>query len=97
MYGYHHWKVIFPHPRWNIPEHIRDPVFALFDIIDFHKVFFAVAATVLAIACVRHRPRWIGGLLLIRAVLMVFVTAFFRDVCPNQVTGGFQSLQSLHH
>jgi hypothetical protein len=76
LYGYYHWKVVFAHPRWDIPDHIRDPVFAVFRIIGFHKVFFAIGATALAVVCMRHKPRWIGVAVLIPAVLMLFLACF---------------------
>ncbi len=73
LYGYYHWQVVFAYPRWEAPPHVRGPLFAMFDIIHFHKILFAVGATILAIACMRHRPRWIAATVLVPAVLLLFL------------------------
>ena len=76
LYGYYHWQVIFAYPRWEAPQHVRGPVFTMFDIMHFHQILFAVGATILAIACMRQRPKWIGVAVLIPAVLLLFLAAF---------------------
>ncbi len=72
LYGHYHWSIVFSSPRWQIPDQIREPLFGLFNVIDFHEKLFAAAATGLAVVCVRHRPRWIGIAVLIPALLLLF-------------------------
>ena len=70
------WQIVFAFPRWEPPQHVHDPLFAMFGILLYHGVGFAVGATIFAIACTVYRPRWVGVTVLGLAVLMLFLTIF---------------------
>ena len=76
LYGYYHWQIVLAFPRWEPPQHVHEPLFAMFGILHYHGLVFAVGATIFAIACTVHRPRWVGVTVLGLAVLMLFVTVF---------------------
>ena len=76
LYGYYHWQIVFAFPHWEPPQHVHEPLFAMFGILQYHGVVFAVGATILGIACTIYRPRWVGVTVLGLAVLMLFVTIF---------------------
>ena len=76
LYGYYHWQIVFAFPNWEPPQHIHKPLFAMFGILKYHGVVFAVGATIFAIVCTMHRPRWVGILVLGLAVLVLFGTVF---------------------
>ena len=76
LYGYYHWQVVFAFPPWKPPEYVRGPMFAIFGILQAHKILFAVGATVFAVICLRHGPRWIGVAVLVPAIILLFAAVF---------------------
>lgn len=61
---------------WEPPQHIHEPLFAMFGILQNHGVAFAVAAIILAIVSTMYRPRWIGLTALVLAGWLFFDTVF---------------------
>lgn len=76
LYGYYHWQIVFAYPPWDKPEHVRGPLFAMFGILDSHEILFAAGATLFAVFCLRHQPRWIGVAVFVPAVLLLFTAVF---------------------
>lgn len=76
LYGYYHWEIVNTFPLWEPPQHIHEPLFAMFGILQIHGVAFAVAAILLAIVSTMYRPRWIGLTALVLAGWLFFDTVF---------------------
>lgn len=76
LYGYYHWEIVNTFPLWEPPQHIHEPLFAMFGILQNHGVAFAVAAILLAIVSTMYRPRWIGLTALVLAGWLFFDTVF---------------------
>jgi hypothetical protein len=74
LYAYYHWQIVFAFPHWEPPEHIHEPLFAMFGILKNHGVAFALAAILLAIVSTMYRPRWIGVTALVLAGYLFFGT-----------------------
>ena len=76
LYAYYHWRVVFAVPFWEAPKHVRGPLFAMFGFIHFHEIVFSGIATILAIVCMRHKPKWLGVMVLVPAVILLFAATF---------------------
>jgi hypothetical protein len=55
LYGYYHWQIVFAFPRWEPPQHVHEPLFSMFGILQYHGVVFAVGATIFAMGLIPKR------------------------------------------